>query len=70
MPFGVTNGPASFSQLVSVILSGIPFHVAQAYLDILVSGADFKEPGFDIFTAEAAWIEALCAEVFHMKSRS
>ena len=44
MPFGISNGPASFSRLVSVVLSGIPFHVAQAYLDdILVSGKNFED---------------------------
>ena len=44
MPFGITNGPASFSRLVAIVLSGIPFHVAQAYLDdILVSGQNFED---------------------------
>ena len=44
MPFGVTNGPASFSRLVAVVLSGIPFDIAQAYLDdIIVSGRDFED---------------------------
>ena len=44
MPFGVCNGPASFSRLMAVVLSGIPFETAQAYLDdILVSGRDFEE---------------------------
>ena len=44
MPFGVTNGPASFSRLMNIVLSGIPFHIAQAYLDdILVAGSTFEE---------------------------
>ena len=44
MPFGVCNGPASFSRLVAVVLSGVPFDVAQAYLDdIIVSGRDFED---------------------------
>ena len=44
MPFGVCNGPASFSRLVAVVLSGVPFDVANAYLDdILVAGRDFDE---------------------------
>ena len=44
MPFGVTNGPASFSRLVSVLLSGIPLNQAQAYLDdILVAGKTFED---------------------------
>ena len=44
MPFGVTNGPASFSRLIAIVLSGIPFNIAQAYLDdILVSGVDFYD---------------------------
>ena len=44
MPFGVTNGPASFSRLVSVVLSGVPLERAQAYLDdILVAGKDFED---------------------------
>ncbi|MEL7426338.1 MAG: reverse transcriptase domain-containing protein, partial [Bacteroidota bacterium] len=44
LPFGVCNGPASFSRLVAVVLSGIPFDVAQAYLDdIIVAGRDFDE---------------------------
>ena len=44
MPFGLCNGPASFSRLVAVVLSGVPFDVAQAYLDdIIVSGRDFED---------------------------
>ena len=44
MPFGITNGPASFSRLMSVVLSGVPMDVAQAYLDdVLVSGRDFED---------------------------
>lgn len=44
LPFGVTNGPATFSRLVSIVLTGIPFDQAQAYLDdILVVGKDFKD---------------------------
>ena len=44
MPFGVCNGPASFSRLVAVVLSGIPFDVANAYLDdILVAGKNFED---------------------------
>ena len=44
MPFGVTNGPATFSRLVAIVLSGIPFDVAQAYLDdIIVAGKSFEE---------------------------
>ena len=44
MSFGVCNGPASFSRLVAVVLSGVPFDVANAYLDdILVAGRDFEE---------------------------
>ena len=44
MPFGITNGPASFSRLMSVVLSGIPMDVAQAYLDdLLIAGRSFEE---------------------------
>lgn len=44
MPFGITNGPASFSRLMSIVLSGLPIDVAQAYLDdILVAGSDFDD---------------------------
>ena len=44
MPFGVTNGPATFSRLVSIVLSGVPINVAQAYLDdIIVAGKSFED---------------------------
>ena len=44
MPFGVCNGPASFSRLVAVVLSGVPFDIANAYLDdIIVAGGTFEE---------------------------
>ena len=44
MPFGVTNGPATFSRLVSVVLSGVPMNVAQAYLDdIIIAGKSFED---------------------------
>ena len=33
MPFGLTNGPASYSRLVQMVLQGIPTDVALPYLD-------------------------------------
>ena len=33
MPFGLTNGPASYSRLVQLVLNGIPPRVAIPYLD-------------------------------------
>ena len=52
MPFGVTNGPASFSRLMAVVLSGVPLEVAQAFLDdILISGRDFDDHFFNYFYA-------------------
>ena len=33
MPFGLTNGPASYSRLVQLALSGVPSSVALPYLD-------------------------------------
>ena len=44
LPFGVTNGPATFSRLVNIVLSGIPLHIAMAYLDdIIVTGSSFED---------------------------
>ena len=44
MPFGITIGPASFSGLDAIVLSGIPFQIAQTYLDdILVSAQNFED---------------------------
>ena len=44
LPFGVTNGPATFSRLMSVVLSGVPCDKVQVYLDdILVVGVDFED---------------------------
>ena len=44
LPFGVVNGPSSFSRLVSIVLAGLPWDRAQAYLDdILVAGASFDD---------------------------
>ncbi len=33
MPFGLTNGPASYSRLVQLVLHGIPQEAALPYLD-------------------------------------
>ena len=44
LPFGVTNGPATFSRLAKIVLSGIPPHIAMAYLDdFIVSGGSFED---------------------------
>ena len=43
MPFGLANGPATYSRLVQRVLQGIPTSMALAYLDdILCHSADFK----------------------------
>ena len=42
MPFGLANGPATYSRLVQRVLQGIPTSMALAYLDdILCHSADF-----------------------------
>jgi hypothetical protein len=44
LPYGITNGPAVFSRLMSIVLSGIPSDQALAYLDdIIVAGKSFDE---------------------------
>jgi transposase InsO family protein len=44
LPFGLTNAPAIFQRLMSVILCGLPYSVALAYLDdLVVSGRTFEE---------------------------
>ena len=42
--FGVTNGPACFTRLMSVVLSGVPMDQTLVYLDdIMVIGRTFEE---------------------------
>ncbi len=44
MPFGLTNGPASYSRLVQLALEGIPLSVAMPYLDdIIVTSISLQE---------------------------
>lgn len=44
MPFGLTNGPASYSRLVQLALNGVPHSVALPYLDdIIVLSSTLKE---------------------------
>ena len=44
MPFGLTNGPASYSRLIQLALEGIPASVAMPYLDdIIVTSVDMTE---------------------------
>ncbi len=44
MPFGLTNGPASYSRLIQLALEGIPVSVAMPYLDdIIVTSIDMEE---------------------------
>ena len=43
MPFGLANGPATYSRLVQLVLQGIPSSMALAYLDdILCHSATFE----------------------------
>ena len=43
MPFGLTNAPATYSRLVQLVLSGIPYSMALPYLDdTAVHSKDFK----------------------------
>ena len=43
MPFGLTNGPASYSRLVQIVLQGIPHEEALPYLDdTIVHATDLK----------------------------
>ena len=43
MPFGLTNGPASYSRLVQLVLQGIPTEVALPYLDdTIIHSADVE----------------------------
>ena len=44
MPFGLANGPATYSRRVQQVLQGIPTSMALAYLDdILCHSANLKE---------------------------
>jgi hypothetical protein len=46
MPFGLTNGPASFSRLVQLALDGIPGDQALPYLDDTIIHSKTKEEYF------------------------
>jgi hypothetical protein len=44
MPFGLTNSPASFMRLISLVLAGVPWSVAISYIDdVIVTGTSFEE---------------------------
>lgn len=44
MPFGLSNSPASFMRLISMVLAGVPWSVAISYIDdVIVTGKTFED---------------------------
>ncbi|XP_018014569.1 uncharacterized protein LOC108671526 [Hyalella azteca] len=44
MPFGLTNSPSSFMQLMALVLAGIPWSIAISYIDdVIITGSTFED---------------------------
>ena len=51
MPFGLMNGPATYSRLIQIVLRGIPTSVAMAYLDDVIIVSKDEETHFENLTS-------------------
>ncbi len=51
MPFGLMNGPATYSRLIQIVLRNIPTSMAMAYLDDVIIVSKDEETHFENLTA-------------------